>query len=152
MAGWRLSIGVLIAASVALTSAAAPDCLGYLAADKAFHDRMVVHQPIVRAVGQALEAEDEVALRALELQDEGRWKAFIESWKKLNRATWEAAHTEAKAAADAAWNDYKAIPAAYEDASPEAAAARNTAWEDYKVASGKADAARRFRSGRLARW
>ena len=88
MTRWRFHAGVLVAAAIASTPPAeAADCLAYLAADRSFHEKRAANGPIFRAVGDALEA-----------QDEGRWKAFIESWRKLNQASWEAAYAEAKAA------------------------------------------------------
>ena len=84
MTRWRFHAGVLVAAAIASTPPAeAADCLAYLAADRFFHEKRAANGPIFRAVGDALEA-----------QDEGRWKAFIERWRTLNQASWEAAYAE----------------------------------------------------------
>ena len=92
MTRWRFHAGVLVAAAIASTPPAeAADCLAYLAADRSFHEKRAANGPIFRAVGDALE-----------VQDEGRWKAFIESWRKLNQASWEAAYAETTVAHDAA--------------------------------------------------
>ena len=112
MTRWRFHAGVLVAAAIASTPPAeAADCLAYLAADRSFHEKRAANGPIFRAVGDALEA-----------QDEGRWKAFIESWRKLNQASWEAAYAETTVAHDAA---LAARDAAYKEAwGYDAAAAR----------------------------
>ena len=100
MTRWRFHAGVLVVAVIASTppAAAAPDCLAYLAADRSFHEKRAANGPIFRAVGDALEAQDEDGLHALEVRDESRWKAFIESWRKSNQASWKAVYAEAKAA------------------------------------------------------
>lgn len=149
MTRWRFHAGVLVAAAIASTPPAeAADCLAYLAADRSFHEKRAANGPIFRAVGDALEAQDEAGLHALEVRDEGRWKAFIESWRKLNQASWKTAYAEAKAVADAAWNDYEAASAEArtaiveaEDVYDAALAARNAAWNDWETAYAEAEAA-----------
>ena len=121
-------------------AAATPDCLAYLAADRAFHEKRVAASPIFNAVRDALDTDDEARLQQLEAQDKGRWKVFIERWRTLEKARWRTAYEEAVAARDAAWNDYQAI-SPYALSSTEAKAASDGAWNDWKAADDVAQVA-----------
>ena len=79
MTRWRFHAGVLVVAVIASTppAAAAPDCLAYLAADRSFHEKRAANGPIFRAVGDALEAQDEDGLHALEVRTKAAGKPSL---------------------------------------------------------------------------
>ena len=113
MTRWRFHALASFTAAIAFMpgKAAAQDCLAYLAADKAFHEQMVASSPIFQAVRDAIESKNETELLALESQEKGRWKAFVECWKKLELEAAQSA--EAMAASDevlAALKIHNAIP------------------------------------------
>ena len=107
-------------------------------------NRWLTSSPIFQAVRDAIESKNETELLAIESQEKGRWKAFIEGWKKLELAAAQSA--EALASSDevlAALKIHNAIPLPLLSgaARDEARVARAAAWNDYEAASAKADAA-----------
>ena len=62
------------------------NCLAYLTADKAFHDRWILGNNIWQETAAAIRVQDEAALRLLETREEGRWKSFIDLFKVLEAA------------------------------------------------------------------
>ena len=111
---------------------------------KPFMNRWLASSPIFQAVRDAIESKNETELLAIESQEKGRWKAFIEGWKKLELAAAQSA--EALASSDevlAALKIHNAIPLPLLSgaARDEARVARAAAWNDYEAASAKADAA-----------
>ena len=63
------------------------NCLAYLTADKDFLDRWTIAAGTIwEDTVAAITAQDEAALRLLEIREQGRWKNFIDRWKELEAA------------------------------------------------------------------